>query len=278
MLFQRLKTAGAYWIEDQAAQMGAALAYYALFSLAPLLVIVITIAGQVYGAEATRERIVEWVRQAFSEDSAAAVQTLLENYRHLPEGVGPWLLGLGTIVFGAVGVFTQLQASLNRIWRIQPPPAQGIVAGVIKNHLLAFLMVLLSSVFVLLLLASSTVLTLLLQRGRELLPGEHWVWRLADFLVSWLLILLLFAFTYRFMSDGAIRYRHVWGGAVISAILFTAGKMIIGFYLAHSPVTSGFGAAGSLVALLIWVYYSAQIFLFGAEIIRVRLNQGVPTP
>src|SRR5207244_12312101 len=94
-----------------------------------------------------------------------------------------------------------------------------------------------------------------------------------DFLVSSLVLLLLFAFTYRFMSDGAIRYRHVWGGAATSAVLFTAGKMVIAFYLAHSQVTSGFGAAGSLVALLIWVYYSAQIFLFGAEVIRVRRSE-----
>ncbi|MCI0458638.1 MAG: YihY/virulence factor BrkB family protein [Gemmataceae bacterium] len=272
MLVKRLKTAGVYWVEDQAAQMGAALAYYTLFSLAPLLVIVIAITGQVYGTEAASEQILRWVRQSLNEESAAAVQTLLENSRHLPEGLGPWLLGLGTLLFGAVGVFTQLRASLDRIWRIQPPPAQGVVAGLIKNHLLALLMVLLSSAFVLVLLAGSTMLNFLLRHGEKLLPGEHWGWRLVDFLVSALLIVLLFAFTYRFMSDGMVRYRHVWGGAVVGAVLFTLGKMVIGFYLAHSQVTSGFGAASSLVALLIWVYYSAQIFLFGAEVIRVRLN------
>jgi membrane protein len=144
---------------------------------------------------------------------------------------------------------------------------------VVKNHLLALLMVLLTSCFVLMLLAGSTALTMLLHYGEGLLPGGHWAWRATDFAVSSLLLLLLFAFAYRFLSDGAVRYRHVWGGALVSAVLFAVGKQAIGFYLAHSHVTAGFGAAGSVVVLLIWVYYTAQIFFFGAEVIRVRLGR-----
>jgi membrane protein len=272
MLFKRLRTAWTYWVDDDAAQMGAALAYYALFSLAPLLIIIIAIAGQVYGTEATRAQIVEWIDQFSSKESAVAVQTLLKNRHPLAESFWPWLLGLATIIFGAVGVFTQLRASLNRIWRFPPPPTQGVIVRVVKDHLLALVMVLLSSVFVVLLLAGSTALALL-PKVESLPPGEHWAWSLMYFVGSALVLLFVFAFTYRFMSDGAVRYRHVWGGAFVSAILFTVGKMAIGFYLAHSQVISVFGAAGSLVALLIWVYYSAQIFFFGAEIIRLRLGK-----
>jgi membrane protein len=272
MLVKGLKTAGVYWVEDQAAQMGAALAYYALFSFAPLLVIASAVAGRVYGSEASREQVVSWVRHSISAESADAVQSLLANYRELPDGFWPWLLSLASIVIGAVGLFTQLRAALNRIWRFPRPPTRGIVAGLVQDYLLALLMVLLTSVFVLLLLASSTILTLLLQT-EDRLPGENWVWRLADFLASSLLILLLFAFTYRFLSDGAVSYRHVLGGAFVSAVLFTVGKMALAFYLAHAHVLATFGPAGSLVVLLIWVYYSAQIFFFGAEVIRVRLNR-----
>jgi membrane protein len=273
MLLKRLKTAGAYWVEDQAAQMGAAVAYYALFSIAPLLIIVSAIAGQAYGTQAAREHMIAWIRHSISEESAAAVQSLLDNCRQPPDGVGPWLVGLGALIFGAVGVFTQLRASLHRIWRVKAPPAQGMVSGYIKSYLLAILMLLVSSVFFLLMIVESMVPPLLFQEGGEMSIGENWRWRLVDFGASSFLILLLMAFTYRFMSDGTVRYRYIWGGAFINAVLFTIGKMAIGFYLAHSQVTSGFGPAGSLVVLLIWVYYCAQIFFFGAEVIRVRLNK-----
>ena len=272
MLFKQLRTAAKYWVEDQAGQMGAALAYYALFSLAPLLIIAITIAGQIYGPQATRAQILEWIQQANGKEVADAVRTLLENQKPLADSFWPWLLGLSAIVFGAVSLFTQLRASLDRIWRFPPPPTHGIIVRVVRDYLLALLMVLSTCAFVVLLLASSTLVALL-HRVEFLPPGEHWAWRLGDFVASALLLLLLFAFTYRFMSDGAIQYRHVWTGALVSAVLFTLGKMAIGFYLAHSQVMSAFGAAGSLVALLVWVYYSAQIFFFGAEIIRVRLGR-----
>jgi membrane protein len=272
-LFKSLRTAGVYWVEDQAALLGAALAYYALFSFAPLLIIASNIAGQVYGTQTARRSLIHWVEHEAGSASAEAVQTLLDNYRPLPGGLWPWLLGVASILFGAVGLFTQLRASLNRIWRFQHPPSRGIIAGFVQDYLLAVLMVLFTCVFVLLLLAGSTALTVMLYLNQDQFPGDHWVWQLADFLVSSSLLLMLFAFTYRFLSDGAVRYRHVLGGAAVSAALFTVGKMALGFYLAHAQVVAMFGPAGSLVVLLIWVYYSAQIFLYGAEVIRVRMNR-----
>lgn len=272
MLWKRLQTAATYWVEDQAAQMGAALAYYALFSLAPLLIIAITLVGQACGTEAARAEILHWVRESTSDEGAAAVQTLLDHQRHLPEGPGAWLLGIATLCFGAVSVFTHLRACLHRIWRLPRPTAQHVVVGFVRTYLFAILMVLLTCVFFLVLLVASTALTLLREENPAWLPADHLVW-LVDFVTSGLLLLVLFAFTYRFLSDGAVRYRYVWGGALVSAGLFTVGKMAVGFYLARSEVPAGFGAAGSLVVLLIWVYYSAQIFFFGAEVIRVRLER-----
>jgi membrane protein len=272
MVLKRLRKACTYWVEDQASQMGAALAYYALFSLAPLLMIAIAVTGQVYGADHTREKLVEWVRDVGNEETATAIQILLDNQRQLPSSLGPWMISLATLLIGAIGMFTQLQTSLGRIWRLQNPD-QGVVVGLVRMHLLAFLMVLFTCAAVLVLLTGSTVLSVILSQAGHLLPGSHWSWRGVDFGVSALAVLLLLAFTYRFLSDGTVRYIHVWEGALVSAVLFTLGKMLIGFYLAHSQVMTAFGAAGSLVALLIWVYYSAQIFFFGAEVIRVRLNR-----
>jgi len=273
MIVQRLKTAAVYWVEDQAAQMGAALAYYTLFSLAPILIIALAIAGQAFGDSAAQGQVIARIRDFIGDESAATVQTMLENFRHLPSGVGPALLGIGSLLFGALSLFTQLRASLHRIWRLQPPPTQGLVLGTLKTYLTAFVMVQLSSIFVLLLLTASMVLVAVQLWWQEYLPGEAWMWHSVDFLASTLLILLLFAFTFRFMSEGQVPYRHIWGGAFVSALLFCVGKVLIGWYLGYSQLGSTYGAAGSLVVFLAWVYYSAQIFFFGAEIIRVRLGK-----
>lgn len=267
--FRVLKTAGFNWVTDQAAQMGAALAYYTLFSFAPLLFIALFITGQIYGDAAARGEVVDKIRGFIGDDSASAVQTMLENF-HRPQHSGPAaIVGIASLIFGSLGVFTQLRTSLNRIWGFKAHE-QRFLIGLLKDYLLAFVMVLVTSVFFLALLTASAFLNFLIEWARDLIPGDAWAWRLADFLISSWLITLLFAFTYRFMSEGHIRYADIWIGAIISAVLFSIGKMVIGFYLGYTHLASAFGAAGSLVVFLAWVYYSAQIFFFGAEIIRVR--------
>ena len=268
-----LKTAGSYWVEDNASQMGAALAYYSLFSLAPLLIIAIAVAGLVYGEAAARGQVVARIGDFIGPDSAAVVQTMLEGFHHGP-AEGPWaaLIGLGSLWYGAISIFTQLRSSLNRVWRV-PAPTQRVVVGVVKDYLIAFLMVLVSSAFVLALLTASAILPVLIRWSSTVVPDSHWTFPLADFAVSSCLIALMFAATYRFMSDGHVRYHQVWGGAFVAAMLFTVGKMLIGYYLANTLLASAYGAAGSLVVFLVWVYYSAQIFFFGAEIIRVELGK-----
>jgi membrane protein len=271
-VLRTLKTAGVYWAEDQASLLGAALAYYTLFSLAPLLFIAIAVAGLVYGEAATRGQVVEQVRGLIGPESAAAVQMLLENVRHASPD--PWTaaVGLASLWYGALGVFTNLHGSLGRIWRLKPR-SQYFLLGILKNYLLAFLMVLVSCIFVLALLTASTVGTAVWEWWRLRLPWVAWAWPLTDLATSGTLFVLLFAFTYRFLSDGQVPYRHVWGGAAVSAVLFTLGKMGIGLYLSRSLLSSAYGAAGSVVVFLVWVYYSAQIFFFGAEVIRVRLGR-----
>lgn len=274
-MLRGLKKACTYWIDDQAAQMGAALAYYTLFSLAPILIIAISVAGQVFGDAAAKGQVVDKIADFIGADSAAAVQNMLENFRHPPSGIWAAALGLGTLLFGALGLFTQLRNSLNRIWRFEPA-GQRLLLALLKNYLVAFLMVLVTSFFVVVLLTASTWRTILTEwsvaKGIEI-PGGDRTWLLGDFLISTVLLTLLFAFTYRFMSEGHIKYRHILGGAIVSAMLFAAGKMLIGWYLGYTRLASAYGAAGSLVVFLVWVYYSAQIFFFGAEIIRVRLEK-----
>lgn len=271
-LYETFKSACAFWVEDGASQMGAALAYYALFSLAPLLFIAIAVAGVVYGEAAARGHVVERIRDLIGSEGASTVQTMLENFRY--PAAQPWAaaVGVATMWYGAMGVFTQLRSSLTRIWRLKPK-SESVVGGFVKDYLLAFLMVLVTSIFILLLLTASTVMAVVWEWWRVQVPAATWAWPLADFLTCASLFLLLFAFTYRFMSDGRIPYRYVWGGAAVSAVLFSLGKMAISFYLSHSLLASAYGAAGSLVVFLVWVYYSGQIFFFGAEIIRARLER-----
>lgn len=267
--FRVVKNACKHFVEDQATQMGAALAYYTLFSLAPLLIIAIAVAGQVYGEKTARDQLVDRIRESFGEESASTVKVMLENFRQLP--AEPWaaVAGFVTLWYGAMGVFTQLRSSLNRIWRM-PPAQHSFVVWILKDYLLAFVMVLVSSIFVLALLTASTILHAAWDWWSKQVNMGSWAWPTVDFLASAFLITLLFAFTYRFMSDGRVTYKQVLSGAIVSAMLFALGKLGISFYLSHAFLASAYGAAGSLVVFLVWVYYSAQMFFFGAEIIRAQ--------
>jgi membrane protein len=267
-----LKTAIYNWIDDGASAMGAALAYYALFSLTPILIIAIAVAGTVYGEDSSRNRVLEQVREFTGEESAYAVGTMLDNFHRSEGGLGAWLVGIFSLWFGATGIFTQLRTSLNHIWRVESP-AESVLVGLVKTYLLAVLMVLASCIFLLVLLMISTVLPLVWHWESHWLPKISWVGPVGDFAISTVVLTVFFAFLFRFMSDGRVRYRHVWGGAFTSAFLFSVGKLGIGYYISYVGLASAYGAAGSLVVFLVWVYYSAQILLFGAEVVRLRLGR-----
>jgi membrane protein len=273
MIVGRLRAAGKGWAEDQAAQMGAALAYYTLFSLAPLLMIAISVIGVLYGEAETRENLVAQLRQQVDPATADAVGAMLESLAERHTKAAASIIGVLSLLFGATGMFSSLRSSLHRIWRLKPRE-EGFVVALLRTYLLGLVMVFVTCAFLIVLLLASAAMPLLEAKWEAVVPRFLWSASALDFVVSILLLTLLFLFTYRFMSDGRIRYSRLVAGAFTSAVLFTVGKMGIGYYLAFVNLASAFGAAGSLVVFLAWVYYSAQIVFFGAEVVRA----GLPPP
>lgn len=261
------------WSDDRAPRLGAALAYYAIFSIAPLVIIAAAISSLIFGEQAAQGRVVAQIQDAVGRPAAEAIQAMIRR-THLSGG--SWLatvVGVVTLLFGALGVFVQLQDALNTIWHVQAKAGRG-VRGILADRLLSFVMVLGVGLLLLAALAASAVLSALRAYSDRLLaghnlPGGVYLWQGANALVSFLVITLLFALTYKVLPDVKLSWRDVGTGALVTAVLFTAGKFLIGLYLAKAGVSSAFGAAGSLVLVLVWVYYSAQVFLLGAEFTRV---------
>lgn len=261
------------WNEDRAPRLGAALAYYTIFSIAPLLVIVIAICAQVFGDDAARRHIRDEIETMVGRPAAEAVEDMLRHAHG--KGSGPWATGLGvvTLLFGALGVFVQLQDALNTVWKVEPKPGRGWL-HMLRDRALSFAMVLGTGFLLLVSLVASTVLQAVRTFGDHLfepahLPGGLSIWQTANAVLSFAFITVLFAMIYKILPDVRIRWRDVWAGALIATVLFTIGKYLIGLYLGRAGVTSAFGAAGSLVIVLVWVYYSSQILLYGAEFTRV---------
>ena len=260
-----LKKVAQSWVDDYVSSMGAALAYYTTFSLAPLLLIAISVAGLVFGKDAARGEIVAQLRSLMGEQGASAVQGLLVSVHKPAEGALATLLGAVLLFIGATTVFGELQNALNRIWRAPAHNELGGWFALVRARLLSFGMVLALGF---LLIVSLLVSAVLAAAGRRLEPvfGE-WVVVAAviNAVGSFLLVATMFALIYKIMPQARVEWKDVWIGAIFTALLFTLGKSLIGLYVGRSGVASAFGAAGSLVVILVWVYYSAQIFLIGAE-------------
>jgi membrane protein len=262
-----LYRAAMQWSQDGAAQMGAALAYYALFSIAPLLLIALTMASFFYGAELARARVADQLREFMGADSAEAVQGLVDQLTHPEEGIWASVVGFGVLFVAALGVFLHLRWALCTIWRLVPP-AGTTWLGLLLNYVLAASMVLFVGLLLLLSLVSNTFVVYVTDVLQERLPDYGISWQAVEFLSSIFYLSLLFALIFRILSGNRIYWRHLWLGSIVSAVLFTIGKTLLGHYLAYTSTTSAYGAAGSLVAFLLWVYYSAQITFFGAELIQ----------
>jgi membrane protein len=259
------KESVAAWIEDYAPSMGAALAYYTLFSIAPLLLIVIAIAGVVFGAEAAQNAIVAQLDGLIGHEGAVAIQGLLKSASEPAHGAIATIVGAVTLAIGATTVFAELQSALDRIWEVPAVEKTSGIWALLRQRLLSFGMVLVLGLLMLVSLVVSAALAALGSWWGAWFEGWEAVLQAVNFVVSFAVVTGLFAAVYKIMPRADIAWRDVWIGAVVTALLFTIGKFLIGLYLGKSGVTSGFGAAGSLVVLLIWVYYSAQIFLLGAE-------------
>ncbi len=266
-----LKETLSEWSEDNAARLGAALSYYTIFSIAPLLIIVIYIVGMVWGNQSgqVRAEIINQIQSLTGPQGGEAITTMLDNASsEKSEGVLATVLGFAALLFGATGVFAQLQGALNTIWDVKLKPGGGIKAF-LQTRVLSFGMILAVGFLLLVSLVVSTVLTAMSNYLSELMPGTGFVWQIVNIVVSFAVITLLFAMIYKILPDVEIDWRDVWIGAAITALLFTLGKFAIGLYLGHSSAASTYGAAGSLVVLLLWIYYSAQIFFLGAEFTQV---------
>jgi membrane protein len=256
--------AASSWSDDYAASMGAALAFYTLFSIAPLLLIVISVAGLVFGEQAARGEILEQLSGLVGADSAATVESLLEGLNQPRSGMLGTAIGLVVLLIGATTVFAELQDAMDRIWRAPARPRGGIFK-LLRARLLSLGLVLGIGFLLMVSLVISAALSAL---GKWWAPWFGDVALLAaavNFTVSFALITAMFAMIYKWIPRVKVDWRDVWIGSAITALLFTLGKTLIGMYIGRSGVASPFGAAASLVVLLLWVYYSAQIFLFGAE-------------
>jgi membrane protein len=264
-LWELVKTAASAWVDDYAQSMGAALAYYTIFSITPLLLIVISIAGFVFGDQAARGEIASQLEDLLGSQGALAVQGLLESARKPAENVMATLFGVIVLLIGATSVFAELQDALDRIWRAPPRPGQSGWWRLISARLLSFGLVLGIGLFLMVSLLASAALAALSKWWGPNLGGWAAAANVIEFGSSFLLITLAFAMIYKIVPRVRIDWKDVWIGAVVTSLLFTLGKFVIGVYIGRSGIASGFGAAASLVAVLVWVYYSAQIFLFGAE-------------
>ena len=270
--FGLIKESFKEWKEDGALDLGASLAYYTIFSLAPMLLIVTGIAGMVWGREAVQGQLVGQMQGLVGQQGAQAIQTMIANAGKHGSGVLATIIGTVTILFGATGVFVQLQNALNRIWDVEPKPGGG-VWGFVRNRLLSFGMILGIGFLLLVSLVVSAAMASIDQWADTLGGVGHVLARILSFAVSFGVITFLFAMIYKFLPDVKIQWRDVWIGAVVTALLFTVGKFLIGLYLAKSTVASTYGAAGSLVILLLWTYYSAQIVFLGAEFTQVYASR-----
>ena len=263
--WQLLKRAGQAWLDDYAPSMGAALAYYTVFSLAPLLLIVIAIAGLVFGADAARGEIFGQLRGLMGDDAAKGIEALLASVSKPSEGITATVVGVGVLMIGATTVFGELQDALDRIWRAPARDKSGGLWSLLRARLLSFGMIF-GIAFLL-------MVSLVLGAGMAAL-GKWWggafggwevLAQVINAVLSFGLTTAVFAFIYKLMPRVKVEWYDVWLGAAVTALMFTIGKTLIGLYIGTTGVTSGFGAAGSVVIVLVWVYYSAQVFLMGAE-------------
>jgi membrane protein len=280
-IFDLFKDTWIAWNSDHAQRLGAALAYYTVFSIGPLLIIVIAIAGLVFGREAARNQVVGQIQGLVGVQGAGFVQATIESAGRPGSGLVASLIGIATLALGALGVFGQLQDALNEIWQVTPKPNRGW-RGVVSDRLLSFSMVVVVGFLLLVSLVVSAGLTAFFRYFGQAVPWSVTVVQGVNLIVSFVTITFLFALVFKYLPDAQIAWSHVWIGAAITSLLFVIGKFALGLYLGNSAIGTVYGAAGSVVIVLVWVYYSAQILFFGAEFTKVyaahRGHEIVPAP
>ncbi|HEY2785053.1 MAG TPA: YihY/virulence factor BrkB family protein [Fimbriiglobus sp.] len=274
------REAASKWVNDNATRLAAAVAFYSILSLAPLLVLAVAIAGLAFGNEAAQSGIVSQARGLVGDSGAEVVRTTLANAKKSENGTLATVIGIGTLLLGASGVFVELHDALNTVWNVRSKRGRGFW-NLLRTKLLGFGMVLSIGFLLLVLLVINTVLAAFGTLLGEAVPRPSVLTGVVNFLLGLVVEVGLFALIFRYLPDVRMPWKAVWFGAAVTAVLFTLGKYAIGAYLAKAAVGSPFGAAGSLVALVVWIYYSALIVFLGAEVTEVHARHSgsriVPT-
>ena len=271
-IWKVLKNTVAVFLEDEALSRGAAMAFYTATSLAPVLLIVIAIAGLVFGRESAQSAVMDQLSGLMGRQTADVLQTAIASASGKSAGIFAMIIGIGTLLLTASGMFGEMQSALNKIWKAESK-GSGTVGRLLRARAASLGLVAALGFLLIVSLVVSTALTAFGDHLNAVLPFGNIIISLLNFFVSLALLSLLFAAIYKVLPDTPIRWRDVVLGGVVTAVLFTIGKSLIGWYLGSSAIASSYGAAGGLILLLFWIYYSAQIFLFGAEFTKVYANE-----
>jgi membrane protein len=271
-IFELVKETASEWVDQDMSRLGAALSFYTIFAIAPLFVIVLGIAGLCFGEEAARRELFSQVSGLVGSEGGEAIQALVSAANQPKTGGWATVIAVATLFVGATRVFVELQDALNSVWCVRRVSGRGL-RNFIKDRLLSFALIVGIGFLLLVSLILSAGLSALGKFMVGLLPAQETIWQGINFLVSFGVITVLFAMIFKVLPDVRITWQDVWIGAIITAFLFNLGKLLVGLYLGRSGVTSAYGAAGSLVIVLLWVYYSAQILFFGAKFTQIYSNR-----
>lgn len=271
-----LKQSFTEWSSDHAMTFSAALSYYMIFSIAPLLLISIAVAGLILGQETSQNEMLGTVRDLLGPEGAKTIQSFMKEARVQEHGIIATVIGVFTLLIGATTVFTQLQEALNRIWKVEEKKISG-VWHMIKSRIVSLSLILVIGLLLLVSLIISAILSAVNEMAITHLPGGEILWQLINTGMSFAIATFLFAAIFKILPDVKLSWKDVGMGGAITALFFSAGKTLIGLYIGHQATTSTYGAAGSAILILLWTYYSSAILFFGAEYTKVRKqNEGVP--
>ncbi len=269
-MFAKLKATVLSLGKDDISTHSAALSYYTAFAIGPLFLIIISILGLLFGESAVEGKIINQIGGIIGKEAAGTIQTMIAGASKEPSGIISFVVGIVLLLLSASGLFGQLQQSLNAIWHVEQKPRKGLLT-LVRERFLSFTMVLVIAFILGVSLVLSSAITVLNTNFTSLLPAPAWVLELINIFISFWIILVLFALIYKLLPDVRLSWDSVWGGATLASLLFTGGKSLIGVYVGSSAVSSTYGAAASLIALLLWVYYSGFILFVGAEYIKASV-------
>lgn len=257
------------WNDDQALTLGAALSYYVIFSIAPLVLIAVALSGLVWGQDASRGEIYGAMSGLLGSEGAKAVQSFVEASSLKNAGILATILGVATLLIGSTSAFAQLQDSLNMIWKVKRKPGRSLV-NTVRQRVLSFSLILVIALLLFVSLLFSAILSAVGKFAQSYLPGGTLIWHIFDIILSFGMTSLLFSAIYKILPDVKLAWKDVAWGGVVTALFFTLGRFLIGFYIGHAAVASTYGAAGSIVIILVWAYYSSLVLFFGAEFTKVH--------